>query len=546
MTVLTHSPVLLDLAAAVQHARELQAQPVSCQQAWALFARMLEAFNLLAADEAMEVLDQLAGDAHLQPIALGLARRATERFPEQAHGWFHLGRNLLVGNAESADAHPALERAWELSPPSRAEFAVCFSAACLAARQWSEAERICRQRLEWQPACADAYSNLSIALRRQYQPEAAVEAARQALALEPGHEHAPSNLVLALVDCCRFPEALQTAREFLARRPTDDRLRLPMAELELRLGDWQAGWADMDARFAAIPQLGAQQEARERLLGVPRWRGESLAGKTLGIWLEQGYGDAILLVRFLPRFAQVVREQGGKLVFGCFGPLEKLFRPLIPEDVELNVDHLRATDYHLPLMSACADFGITEADVSGSPYLKASPQGVSKWRRRLKRDPRLHIALAWTGNPQQVRNDVRSLGRSSLLELLAQEGVLFHSVNPDMAELVSELAASGLPIVDQSASLGSFADTAELLKAVDAVVSTCTSTAHLAAALGAPTLLLLDKVGSYLWRCDTQRSPWYDSVRILRQNQLGDWSPVIQQLRRHLVSQVDAKHRHRS
>lgn len=541
MKVIMENPAMIDLASAVKRAYELRAHSIDCHEPWRLFAQVLEAFNLLPIEEAMAVLNELAEDPFLQPVALTLARRATERFPEHSHGWFHLGRHLLVVNPESAEAYPVLKRAWELSPQSRQELAICMSAACLAAKRWKDAEHTCRQMLEWQPACADAYSNLSIALRRQYQPDAAAAAARQALEIDPEHPHAPSNLILALADCCRFPEALATAREYLARRPMDDHLRLPMAELELRLGEWGTGWAGMDARFGAIPSLGARLQAREQQVGVPRWRGEPLTGMTLGIWLEQGYGDAILLIRFLPRFAEAVREQGGKLVFGCFGQLEELFRPLVPEDVELEIDQLRATDYHLPLMSACAAFGITEADVSGEPYLKASTQGVSKWRRRLKRDPRLHIALAWTGNPLQTRNDTRSLDMPSLLELLGQEGVLYHSVNPEVAGVVRELAASGLPIVDQSASLNSYADTAELLKAVDAVASTCTSTAHLAGALGVPTLLMLDKVGSYLWRCDTQRTPWYDSVRLLRQQRLGDWSSVVRQLGQHLASQVKAK-----
>lgn len=541
MTVLMDNPAILDLATAVKRAYELRAHSIDCHEPWRLFAQALEAFDQLPVDEAMAVLNELAEDAYLQPVAQTLARRATERFPEHNHGWFHLGRHLLLVNPESTAAYPALERAWELSPESRPELAVCLSAAYLAAKRWKDAEHTCRQMLEWQPTCADAYSNLSIALRRQYQSDAAVASARQALELDPDHPHAPSNLVLAMVDCCRFQEALETAREYLSRRPADDRLRLPMAELELRLGEWGTGWADMDSRFGVIPSLGARLAAREQQVGVPRWRGEPLAGKTLGIWLEQGNGDAILLIRFLARFAQTVREQGGKLVFGCFSQLEALFRPLIPEDVELEIDQLRATDYHVPLMSACAAFALTEADVSGEPYLKAATQGVSKWRRRLKSDPRLHIALAWTGYPLQSRNDTRSLDMPSLLELLGQEGVLFHSVNPDVAGVVRELAASGLPIVDQSGSLNNFADTAELLKAVDAVASTCTSTAHLAGALGVPTLLMLDKVGSYLWRCDTQRTPWYDSVCLLRQQQFGDWSSVIGQLSEHLASQVKAK-----
>ncbi|MGC4011731.1 MAG: tetratricopeptide repeat protein [Pseudomonas sp.] len=541
MTESMDSPALLELADLVKRAHELCAHSANGQESWWLFARLLEAFNQLSMDETMAVLDHLADGALLQPIALTLARRATERFPEQGHGWFHLGRTLLMGDLKSAAAHPALVRAWELSPQSREAFAVCLSAACLAVGRWADAERICRQRLEWQPACADACSNLSIALSRQYQPEVAVDAARRALAIQPNHTHAATNLVIALTDCCRFQEALATAREYLAHRPTDEHLRMSMAELELRLGHWPIGWTNMDARFGVVPQLGAQLKAREQLLGVPRWRGESLAGKFLGIWLEQGYGDAILLIRFLPRFAREVRELGGKLVFGCFGSLEKLFRPLIPEDVELDVDQLRSTDYHLPLMSACAPFSITEADISGAPYLEASPQGVSKWKRRFKQDPRLQVALVWTGNPNQVRNDVRSLPQPLLLKLLDQEGVLFHSVNPEVAPVVRELADNGLPIIDQSAALKDFAHTAELLKAVDIVVSTCTSTAHLAGALGAPTLLMLDKVGSYIWRDDSRRSPWYDSVRILRQKQLGDWHSVLQELGQHLAKQARAK-----
>ncbi|MEP9320422.1 tetratricopeptide repeat-containing glycosyltransferase family protein [Pseudomonas sp. LABIM340] len=546
MAARTDLPALNNLADAVQQVYQLREQGIDCRRPWRLLEQILDAFEELPADEALAVLGQVVGDVHLLSVATVLSRRATERFPQSADGWFHLGFSQLMENMSAPAAYQALERAWELAPGSRTEFAVCLSAAYLAVRRWSDAERTCRQMLEWQPDCADAYSNLSIALRRLHQSEASVEAARQALICDPGHFHAPNNLILALVDTGRYQEALATTREYVSRLPTDMRLRLLLAELELRLGQWDTGWGNMDARFAVVQQLGQQLDIRENQLGVPRWHGEPLAGKTLGIWLEQGYGDAILLVRFLPRIAQQVREQGGKLVFGIFGPLEELFRPRVPYDVEMNIDHLRPTDYHLPLMSACGAFGVTEADVCGVPYLQASPQGISQWRRRLKRDPRLHIALAWRGNPQQVRDDVRSLDLPSLMTLLEQDGVLFHSVNPDAAQVVGELVAKGLPIVDHSAELNDFADTAELLKAVDAVVSTCTSTAHLAGALGVPTLLLVDKVGSYLWRCDTQLSLWYDSVRILRQETLGDWGPVVQRLRQHLVRQAEAKSEHQA
>lgn len=534
-------PAPVSVADVIRRAHELRILSMDCQESWRLFARILEAFERLPAVETLEHLEQLTGDAYLQPLVLAVARRATERFPEYGRAWFLLGVNQLMGDPRSSTAYRALERAWDLSPDARVDFAVCLSASYLAVKRWQDAERVCRQMLHWQPENADAHSNLSIALCRQFQSEAAVAAAREALRCEPEHVHAPSNLVLALVDCERFHEALETARAYLAARQGENRLRLPLAELELRLGQWREGWPDMDARFAVDPMLGGQLQARERQLGVPFWRGESLRGKVLGIWLEQGYGDAILLIRFLPSFAKSVRERGGRLVFGCFSPLVELFRPLIPQGVKLDIDHLRRTDYHLPLMSACGAFGITEGDVSGVPYLGPVAPGKRSGVHRPASDTRLQVALAWTGNPQQVRNDMRSLDEAALMQLLTQDGVLFHSVNPQVADEVSRLAASGFPIVDRSAELNSFADTARLFAELDLVVSTCTSTVHLAGALGVPTWLLLDRVGSYIWRCDRQRTSWYDSVRIIRQDRLGDWAPVIQRLRRQLDEQLQSK-----
>ncbi|MCY1422730.1 hypothetical protein D9M71_384230 [compost metagenome] len=348
------------------------------------------------------------------------------------------------------------------------------------------------------------------------------------------------------MDCWRFEEARDYLRDAVRRQPESGNLRLMLGEIELRLGQWSSGWANMHARFH-LPELRAQLERRERECGIPIWRGEPLQGRTLGIWLEQGYGDAILLVRYLPLLAERVRAMGGRLVFGCFAPLLELFRPLVPPGVALDVDQLRPTDFHLPLMTACAAFDLEPSMLSGRPYLSADPQRIATWRKRIGGgDGRLHVALAWTGNPDQVRNDIRSLTSSALDSLLDIGGVTFHSLNPAVAEHVRELQGWGFDIQDWSACLHDFGDSAALISSVDLVITTCTASAHLAGAVGAPTLLMLDRVASFFWGLEEHRTCWYDSVRLLRQARLGDWSDVVARVHQELAQRLNCLPSHRT
>lgn len=507
---------------------------------WLLFDELLTRFDSLAENEVLPLVAQVIDQAGAPLIARMLARRATERFGDSAYAWYLYGRSLLLISANAKEAGPLLERAWALDPDADPLLPLCRAAVFIAGKRFVEAEQACRYMLERQPNSADAYSNLGVALRMQYRSAEAVKACEAALRLNPDHSHAHVNLALALIDDWRFDDALAFLRRMVEQHPDDDRLRLPLGELELRLGQWSTGWAHMHARFS-LPGLRDQLYAREHDCGVPQWRGESLEGRTLGVWLEQGYGDAIWLARFLPMIAERVRAEGGKLVFGCFAPLEDLFRPLIPDDVVLNVDFLAPTDYHIPLMSCGALFGFANDSLPGRPYLNAGPQRVGHWRKKLGvGDGKLHVALAWTGNPAQARNAARSLPVLKLEKLLAMENVVFHSVNPDCSEVATILRQKGLNVVDWSAELKNFITTAALLQAADCVVTTCTSVAHLAGAVGAPTILMLDRVGSFVWGCEQESSPWYDSIRIIRQKRFGDWRDVVDRTRAALAARQGA------
>ncbi|MFA9441433.1 tetratricopeptide repeat protein [Uliginosibacterium sp. sgz301328] len=526
--------------AVAQSCIQASAQDPNASEHWRLFDELLVSFNDVAEQDALPLIEQIMNEGAMRFVARTLARRATERFAHNARAWYLYGRTALIISSDSPEAGPALERAWSIDPDADLLLPLCRAAAFVAGKQYPEAEAACHEMLRRAPDSADAYSNLAIAMRGQFRTNESIAAAEAALKIDPAHEHAPLNLALSLVDAWRFDDALTLLRHTIAQRPDDDRIRLPLGELELRLGIWQSGWSNMHARFS-LPGLREQLRAREQECGVPHWRGEPLEGRTLGVWLEQGYGDSILLIRFLPLMAERVRALGGKLVFGCFGPLVELFRPLIPADVELNVDFLKQTDFHTPLMSLCAPFGFGNDTLPGEAYLGADDADVAQWRKRLGvGDGRLHIALTWTGNPQQTRNDIRSLPLAQLEELLATENVVFHSVNPAASALVATLRDKGFNVIDWGPELKDFITTAALLQAADGVVTTCTSIAHLAGAVGAPTLLMLDRVASFIWGAEHERTAWYDSIRIVRQAHYGDWSDVVARTREALTVQAKA------
>jgi hypothetical protein len=408
--------------------------------------------------------------------------------------------------------------------------ALCLAAAYLGQKQWKQAEEACRIAIAQDDKNADVYSNLVIALRQQCRPEEAIEAGLLAVRLSPDHAHAPLNLALAYEDVWQFNESLTILRQLVAHHPDNDRFRLPLGELELRMGIWETGWRNMHARFH-LPYLHKQLSSREEGLGVPQWKGESLQGKRLGVWLEQGYGDSILLARFLPLIAEEVRKRGGKMVLGVFGPLVPMFKPLLAEDVELNIDFLDKTDYHLPFMSCCAAFGFTSTTLTSAPYMRASADRIAEWKARIARIPgRFHVGLAWFGNPDHERDAFRSISPDALFPILKTPEVVFHSLNPNASGDVANLRAQGYDVIDWSSDLSDFNETGALISALDLIITVDTSIGHLAGALGAPTLLMLDRVSSFIWANNEARTEWYDTVHLFRQTHIGQWNGVVKRV----------------
>jgi hypothetical protein len=173
-------------------------------------------------------------------------------------------------------------------------------------------------------------------------------------------------------------------------------------------------------------------------------------------------------------------------------------------------------------------FNTTLATIpAGVPYLFAPPGRIAKWQDALAESGRPRIGIAWAGNPMFRNDDTRSVGLAPLLSVLSMPGMDFYGLQKDMREGDRERLAACPNLVHLGDALTDFADTAAVIAGLDLVISSDTSVAHLAAALGKPTWILLQRVADWRWLTDREDSPWYPTARLFRQREAGDWVSVV-------------------
>lgn len=481
--------------------------------------------------EWLEVLDGLQRDA----AALKVAGKWSDAEPESAHAWFALGlRQQLAGDRPAAMA--AYSRAMELD----AELPMLrnnLGALHFELDSYASALRVSRDALNADPKNHLTWTNVANAQLRLRQPKLALIAAERACTLAPDFQLAMHVHCNALKELGRHGEALRIAERAATAPNADAGSQWALAMLQLLHGDYRNGLINHEARWGGSPEL-------KNSVMVPqvRWSGEDLAGKTLFLWGEQGYGDVFQFVRFLPQLAEWVRQAGGKLVYCCFAPLYEMFKRCFDScDVHI-VPHDAAVfpqlDYQIPLGSLPLLFGITPDTLSSTePYLMSDPARKSAWQRKMAGARGLKVGLAWSGNRQHQRNPMRSILPAQLADALATvPNVEYYSLQIDGKDDVREMNARAMNVNDLTHDLHSYEETAALIGNLDLVITVCTSVAHLSGALGARTWLLLDSNPHWVWMLDRSDSPWYPSMTLYRQRHFNEWSPVLQKIATDLAS----------
>lgn len=390
-----------------------------------------------------------------------------------------------------------------------------------------EAEQCLRRAVALDPGFALAHYNLGVLLARLGHRKAAELSYRQALDCRPQHLEARYNLGVLLADDGRNAEAETCYRQILQQAPGFAMASRNLASLLLQQGRFAEGWRYYEARYSPdLPQRTAVAPGAP----FPQWRGESLKGKSILVWPEQGFGDQIQLCRYVP---MLKRQGAASVTLVCPPELSALFETLPGVDrvvAEGTPGPVPFHDYWTLLLSIPYCLGGSEDRVLDClPYLAVPAQLRETPALLLPRGGRRRVGLVWRGGSLFADNHSRSLpGLASLAPLWAVAGIDFFSLQKGEAEEQAANPPADQPLLDLGPRTGNFAETARLLEQLDLLICVDTAIAHLAGSLGRPCWVMLRSQPDWRWLAGRDDSPWYPGcLRLLRQEQPGDWTPLV-------------------
>ncbi|HEY5306321.1 MAG TPA: tetratricopeptide repeat protein [Pseudolabrys sp.] len=360
------------------------------------------------------------------------------------------------------------------------------------------------------------------------------------LALEPKNVNALYNRANVLCELRRFDESFAAFAATLVQDPMHAGAHWNEGLARLLLGDFETGWEKYEWRWRAEGQKHQQRDFAQAL-----WLGnEPLTGKTILVHAEQGYGDTLQFVRYLPRLA----EQGAKVVLEVQPNLYSLLTGakgaslVIPKGASLP-----PFDLHCPVMSLPLAFKTSLDSIpSDIPYIEAPNERLQLWQERLPPKRGLRVALAWAGSAIHKRDQARSIPLAKLQTLFqnnnarnndaqSNDTIEWLSVQRDLRDGDAEILRLHSRVQQLGAALNDFDDTASVLSLADLVITVDTAVAHLAGALGRPVWVLLPYSPDFRWLLNREDSPWYPSARLFRQPAVGDWDSVIARVQESIV-----------
>lgn len=530
-TALAHAPREPELHLAAGAAAAALGKPASAQEhyreAIALRPKFAEAHLMLG--------NTLFDEGNLFAAAI-CYQQAIHIRPNYPKALCNLG-NTLFNLRRMKEAVGCFERALALDP-SLSSAHNNLGNALVECGEIQRAETCFLTAIELDPHCPNFYNSLGNVLLRRNALAQAEAAYRLALKLDPLYANAHINLATALMKLGRSDEMYSQYKRGLQLDPASHGARYNLSIADLRAGKLRKGWLGHESRwdFAEL-KLGRRSFAIAfgNTPATPQWKGEPFSGKTILLHAEQGLGDTIQFVRYVPMVAAL----GARVLLEVQPSLRGLLANL-PSVAQIITrgEALPSFDLHCPLMSLPLAFR-TEIDTIPAeiPYLSVPAKEIAAARRSFRSHTdgpdTLRVGIVWAGNPKHSGDSLRSTTLRSLEPLMQIPGLTLISlqVGPAAAQLhefcPKPRKGSVPPILDAGPNLNDFGDTAALVASLDLLISVDTGVAHLAGALGVPVWILLPHLADWRWFEHREDSPWYPTARLFRQPSVGDWTGLV-------------------
>jgi tetratricopeptide (TPR) repeat protein len=476
--------------------------------------------------QSLHLLGLMAAKANDSKRAAVLIGKSIKIDPHNAVAYLNRGSALLLLDRSDA-ALDDYAKAIELDPAFAAAY-FSRARALQHLRRLDDSLASYDQGIAIQPQDADAWlnrGNLLAALRRW---DAALVSYNRSIAIRPDLAAAYCNRGNVLKELNRMDEALASYDRAIAFEPEYAIAYVNRGVTLLLAGELERGWIDFEWRWKINKRISRQ----------PLWGGGSLAGKTILLHGEQGYGDTLQFCRYAPKVA----ELGAKVVLQVQKPLAALMAGL--EGVSRIVQTSDAPgdiDYQCPLLSLPVAFKTALPTIpSCAGYLRSSQTKVAQWKLKLGTASKPRIGLVWSGGTMSL-DDHRRVPLADLISHLPA-GFQYVCLQKESNPLDRQVLEDNPAIENLAEHLADFSDTAALCDCMDLVISVDTSVAHLSGALGKPTWILLSFSPDWRWLLNRSDSPWYPSVKLYRQHRPDDWSSVLARVR----ADLDEEFKHNS
>lgn len=412
--------------------------------------------------------------------------------------------------------------------PSKAEAYSNLGAVLFELNRFEDALETLQAALGIAPKLVNAWSNLGATLMKLYRYESALEAFERVLELEPDNVDAYCHQGLILHDLHRLDDAMTCYSKALAIDPHCTLALWHRSICLLLQGDFERGWPAYEARWQHKKLNLTLREYPQ-----PRWTGhEPLKGKNILIYAEQGLGDTLQFARYIP----LLIDQGAHVSFEVHPPLVQLLARCLPlANVYGMGQPPTAFDLHAPLLSLPGALNCsTSAVPAPEGYLSADSLKTNEWRERLGDTRRPRIGLVWSGNPSHQNDRSRSMSLKTLLDALPLGFDYICLQNQIRPQDVHTLELTHR-VRTYTQDLNDFEDTAALCQLMDLVITVDTSVAHLSAAMGKKTWVLIPSSPDWRWMQQGSETHWYRSMRLYRQTIPGSWTQVLETISHDLL-----------